>query len=267
MTATRGRASPTKLAVVDEREPWCETLRTSTGGPRARLAPAAASPLPVESPVNTTRRPPACSSSTMLSVLASPLRPPGARTGRLGLAEPRREAAARLPNHGAGGAQRLRRDCRVTEPATQARRGRYRRMSAGRPPVWSACRCEMTSVSRRRTPSLASAASTAASEPDGPPSTSPVQAPLRSAAASPCPTSTKTTRSAGAAGVEARSRARAARTPGRRRAAGRAASGAAAGAGPAVLARRSRPEPPHPLAVTAASPRTAASSITISTRA
>ena len=112
MTATRGRASPTKLAVVDEREPWCETLRTSTGGPRARLAPAAASPPPVESPVNTTRRPPACSSSTMLSRVGVAAQAAGCEDRRFGLAEPRREAAARLHHRGAGAAQRRRQTAR-----------------------------------------------------------------------------------------------------------------------------------------------------------
>src|SRR5450756_641096 len=61
------------------------------------------------------------------------------------------------------------------------------------PPVWSACMCETTTALRRRTPSLASAASMAGSEPGGPPSMRPVQEPDLTTLASPCPTSTKTT--------------------------------------------------------------------------
>src|SRR5665647_3472881 len=61
------------------------------------------------------------------------------------------------------------------------------------PPVWSACMCETTTALRRRTPSLASAASMTGSEPGGPPSMRPVQEPDLMTVASPCPTSTKTT--------------------------------------------------------------------------
>src|SRR5450759_2092387 len=63
----------------------------------------------------------------------------------------------------------------------------------GSPPVWSACMCETTMALRRRTPSLASAASMTGSEPGGPPSMRPVQEPDLMIVASPCPTSTKTT--------------------------------------------------------------------------
>src|SRR5674476_800405 len=75
ITATLGRVSARNAEVVEYREPWCATLSTSMGGPRAQMLPTAASLGPVQSPVKRKLLPPASRRSTTLSLLASPERP------------------------------------------------------------------------------------------------------------------------------------------------------------------------------------------------
>src|SRR5665648_117307 len=97
ITATLGRVSARNAEVVEYREPWCATLSTSMGGPRAQMLPTAASLGPVQSPVKRKLLPPASRRSTTLSLLASPERPAGLSTS------PR--AAADLDDGGPGAAQ------------------------------------------------------------------------------------------------------------------------------------------------------------------
>src|SRR5665647_2316222 len=78
--ATLGRVSARTADVVEYREPWCATLSTSMGGPRAQMLPTAASLGPVQSPVKRKLLPPASRRSTTLSLLASPERPAGLST-------------------------------------------------------------------------------------------------------------------------------------------------------------------------------------------
>src|SRR5674476_1033503 len=67
ITATLGRVSARNAEVVEYREPWCATLSTSMGGPRAQMLPTAASLGPVQSPVQRKLLPPASRRSTTLS--------------------------------------------------------------------------------------------------------------------------------------------------------------------------------------------------------
>src|SRR5665647_1937339 len=80
ITATLGRVSARNADVVEYLDPWCATLSTSMGGPRAQMLPTAASLGPVQSPVKRKLLPPASRRSTMLSLLASPERPAGLST-------------------------------------------------------------------------------------------------------------------------------------------------------------------------------------------
>src|SRR5674476_1213900 len=80
ITATLGRVSARNAEVVEYREPWCATLSTSMGGPRAQMLPTAASLGPVQSPVKRKLLPSASRRSTTLSLLASPERPAGLST-------------------------------------------------------------------------------------------------------------------------------------------------------------------------------------------
>src|SRR5450756_629734 len=101
ITATLGRVSARNADVVEYLDPWCATLSTSMGGPRAQMLPTAASLGPVQSPVKRKLLPPASRRSTTLSLLASPERPAGlstsARAGPNRIVAPRRACTTVVP--------------------------------------------------------------------------------------------------------------------------------------------------------------------------